>query len=133
MNTDTKITAQFLATIAWADEEYSTVEKNTIKSIAESMGIPNLPQEMDYYIGQFNHLSGTEVTSCLSEIASQVDANDKEDLLVACVQLMGCDDYLADEEISNFFVIARMLGVSEDRALMLLSQLTTEDETVIDD
>lgn len=133
MNTEPKIFAQFLATIAWADEEYSAIEKSTIQSIAENLRMPELPKEMDSYIDQFKHFSGTEITSSLSEIVPQVHADDKDELLKACILMMGCDDYLADEEISNYFVIARMLGKSEDEALCLLSGLTNDDEVVVED
>lgn len=47
--------------------------------------------------------------------------------------MMGCDDYLADEEITNYFVIANILGIEEERAISLLSSLTTEDEVVMED
>ncbi|MCR5550388.1 MAG: TerB family tellurite resistance protein [Bacteroidales bacterium] len=133
MKTEPKIIAQFLATIAWADEEYSAVEKSTLQSIAERMGLPELPQNMDHFVDMLQHFSGTEVTSSLAEIAPQVHADDKEELLTACVQMMGCDDYLADEEITNFFVIANIIGIEEERAISLLSCLTTEDEVVVDE
>ena len=133
MNTDNKILAQFLATIVWADEEYSETEKNTLQRITQGWNTPDLPEKMEFYVGQFKHFTGTEVTSSLAEIAPQVAEDDKQNLLAACVQLMGCDDYLADEEITNYFVIARMLGVGEEQALQLLSGLTAEDEVVVEE
>lgn len=133
MNTEPKIFAQFLATIAWADEEYSAIEKSTLQSIVERWGMPELLQEVEQYINQIQHFTGTEVTNSLSDIAPQVHDDDKKELLAACVQLMGCDNFLADEEIANFFVIARMLGVEEEHALQLLSGLTTEDEVAVED
>lgn len=133
MNTEPKIIAQFLATIVWADEEYSAVEKNTLQSIAERLKIPKLKQETEHYINQAQHFSGAEITNSLHEIAPLVHPDDKEELLATCVQLMGCDDYLADEEISNYFVIAKLLGIDEERALTLLSGLTMEDEVVVVD
>lgn len=133
MKTEPKIIAQFLATIAWADEEYSAVEKSTLQSIAERMDLPELPQNMDHFVDMLQHFSGTEVTSSLAEIAPLVHTDDKEELLAACVQMMGCDDYLADEEITNYFVIANILGIEEEQAISLLSSLTTEDEVVMED
>lgn len=47
--------------------------------------------------------------------------------------MMGCDDYLADEEITNYFVIANILGIDEGKALSLLASLTTEDKVVVDE
>lgn len=132
MNTEPKIIAQFLATIAWADEEYSAIEKSTLQSIAESLGIPELQQETEHYINQAQHFSGSEITNSLHEIVPQVHPDDKEELLATCVQMMGCDDYLADEEISNYFVIANILDIDEERALSLLSSLTSEEEVVMD-
>lgn len=133
MNTDNKVLALFLASIAWADEDYSETEKNMVREIEQTWNMPGLSEEMDFYINQFKHFTGTELTSSLSDIIPMVHADDKDKLLAACIQLMGCDDYLADEEISNYFVIARMLGVGEEQALRLLSGLTTEDEVVVDD
>lgn len=131
MNTEPKIFAQFLATIAWADDEYSALEKNTLLSIAENLNMPELPQEMEHYINQIQYFSGTEVSSSLTEIASLVHADDKEALLAACIQLMGCDNYLADEEISNYFFLARMLGKSNEEAEQLLISLTETKEVIL--
>lgn len=131
MNTESKIFAQFLATIAWADEEYSAAEKTTLLSIAENLNMPELPQEMEHYVDQIQHFSGTEVSTSLTEIAHMVHADDKEALLTACVQLMGCDNYLADEEISNYFFLARLIGKSNEEAEQLLISLTETKEVIL--
>lgn len=131
MITDSKIFARFLATIAWADGEYSEIEKETLQQIAQNLAIPDLTQEVDLIINKFLSYSGLEVTNTLNELAPLVNDNDKDELLAACIQMMGCDNYLADEEISNFFVIARMLGKSNEDAEQLLLSLTDQEEEVI--
>ena len=60
-----------------------------------------------------------------------VHADDKEALLTACVQLMGCDNHLADEEISNYFFLARLIGKSNEEAEQLLISLTETKEVIL--
>ena len=76
-------------------------------------------------------LTSEEVKNKLSDSASQVAPDERDGLLALCLQIMGCDSYLAAEEITNFFVLANILGIEPERAQMMLAQLATDDEDVI--
>ena len=133
MNTDSKTIAHFLATAIWADGEFSEVERECLHGIAQDYELGTLEADIESILPEIAGLQGDELTDSLTSRASQVDPEEKEGVLALCLQLMGCDDCLADEEITNFFVIANILGIEEERALSLLSSLTTEDEVVVED
>ena len=42
------------------------------------------------------------------------------------------DDYLAEGEITNFYVHANILGVNKESATALLSGLTSDEEIVVE-
>lgn len=133
MNTDPKTIARFLATAIWADGEFSEKERECLHNIAQDYGLETLETDMETLLPEITGLQGDVLTESLTSIASQVDSEEKDSILALCLQLMGCDNYLADEEITNYFVIANILGIEEERALSLLYSLTLEDEVVVDD
>ncbi|MBO7629394.1 MAG: TerB family tellurite resistance protein [Bacteroidales bacterium] len=132
MNTDPKTVARFLATAIWADGEFSEMERKCLHNIAQDYKLETLETDMESLLLEIAGLQGDALTDSLTSIAPQVDPEEKDNILALCLQLMGCDDYLADEEITNFFVIANILGIKEERALSLLSSLTSEEEVVRD-
>ena len=132
MNTDPKTVARFLATAIWADGEFSEMERKCLHNIAQDHKLETLETDTESILLEIAGLQGDALTDSLTSIAPQVDPEEKDNILALCLQLMGCDDYLADEEITNFFVIANILGIKEERALSLLSSLTSEEEVVMD-
>ena len=132
MNTDPKTVARFLATAIWADGEFSEMERKCLHNIAQDHKLETLETDTESILLEIAGLQGDVLTDSLTSIAPQVDPEEKDNILALCLQLMGCDDYLADEEITNFFVIANILGIKEERALSLLSSLTSEEEVVMD-
>lgn len=133
MNTDSKTIARFLATAIWADGEFSEVERECLHSIAQDYELETLEADVESILPEISELQGNVLAGRLASIASRVDPEEKDEILALCLQLMGCDDYLAYEEIANFYVLANILGIEEERALSLLSILTTEDEVVVED
>ena len=131
MKTDSKIAACFLATAIWADGEYSSAERVFLHNIAEDHDIKTLEDDVTAAASEFAPLTSDEVTRRLTSIASQVAPNEKDGLLALCLQIMGCDSYLAAEEVTNFFVLANILGIEPERAQMMLAQLANDDEDVI--
>ena len=131
MKTDSKIAACFLATAIWADGEYSYAERKFLHNTAQNIGIETLVEDVEAAASELTPLTNEEVTERLTSIAPQVASDEKDGLLALCLQIMGCDSYLASEEVSNFFVLANILGIAPERAQMMLAQLANDDEEVI--
>ena len=131
MKTDSKIAACFLATAIWADGEYSSSEKDFLHNIAHNLGIETLEEDVTAAAAELAPLTSEEVKNRLSDSASHVDPEEKDGLLALCLQIMGCDSYLASEEVTNFFVLANILEIEPERAQMMLAQLANDDEDVI--
>ena len=133
MKTDVKIVARFLATAIWADGEFSEVERENLHEIAQNYGIETLEADVESLLPEIEGLQGEVLTDSLNSVATLVDPEEKDGILALCLQLMGCDNYLAEEEISNFYVIANILGISQERAQLLLSELTDDDEALLEE
>lgn len=131
MKTDSKIAACFLATAIWADGEYSSAEKDFLHNTAQNIGVETLEADVAAAASELSLLTSEEVTEKLTCIAQQVASDEKDGLLALCLQIMGCDSYLATEEVTNFFVIAKILGIEEERAQLMLTQLANDDEDVL--
>lgn len=102
MKTDSKIAACFLATAIWADGEYSSAEKDFLHNTAQNIGIETLEADVAAAASELSLLTSEEVTEKLTCIAQQVASDEKDGLLALCLQVMGCDSYLAAEEVTNF-------------------------------
>lgn len=133
MNTDSKTIARFLATAIWADGEFSEVERECLHSIAQDYELETLEADVESILPEISELQGNVLAERLASIASRVDPEEKDEILALCLQLMGCDNYLAYEEIANFYVLANILGIEGERAQLLLSELTTDEEAVVED
>ncbi len=128
MKTDSKITALFLSTAIWADEKYSDTERETLQEIAANLELDTLADDVQDCIAKVTNLSADELTKRLTEAAQQVNPEEKDGILALCLQLMGCDSYLAEEEINNFFVLAGILGIDTEHAKGVLTELVEEKE-----
>lgn len=126
MKTDSKITALFLSTAVWADEKYSDTERETLQEIASNLELDTLVDDIQACIAEVTKLSADELTKKLTEAAKKVDSEEKNGILALCLQLMGCDSYLAEEEINNFFVLAGILGIDTEHAKDILAELVEE-------
>lgn len=132
MNTSTKIIANFIATAVWADGEFSELEQKCVRDIAYVCELESLMEDMESVFPEILDLTSDALFARLSSLMPYIDVEDKGIILALCLQLMGCDDYLADGEISNFYVLANILGVNKESATALLSGLTSDEEIVVE-
>ena len=126
MKTDSKITALFLSTAIWADEKYSDTERETLQEIAANLELDTLVDDVQDCIAEVTKLSANELAKKITEAVQKVDSEEKDGILALCLQLMGCDSYLAEEEINNFFVLAGILGIDTEHAKDILAELVEE-------
>lgn len=126
MKTDSKIAAIFLSTAIWADENYSDTEREALQEIAANLKLDTLADDVQACITEVTNLSADELAKKLTKAAKKVDSEEKDGILALCLQLMGCDSYLAKEEINNFFVLAGILGIDTEHAKGILTELVEE-------
>ena len=107
------------------------MERDFLHNLSQNLKIETLETDVSEAAAEFAPLKGGEVADKLAVYAKQVDTEEKDGILALCLQIMGCDSYLAAEEITNFFVIAKILGVEEERGQLMLAQLTNDIEDVV--
>jgi len=122
MNTDTKTIAKFLATAIWADDEFSSVERDFLSEAEHHLELENLVVEVDAIIPEFSTMSAEELMHTLTVAAEEVDEDEKDGLLALCLQTMGADSNLAQEELVNYFVLANILEINETRAKVIMAE-----------
>ena len=131
MKTNSKALASFLAAAVWADGEYCEFEQSLVADMGDLLDAKTLTQDLEAAIAATENMSGDEVTAHLEEAAEQVDATEKEGILMLCLQMLCSDAFLSSDEVENFFTFAELLGVDEDDAQAILDVFIDEEEDLI--
>ena len=131
MKTNSKALASFLAAAVWADGEYCEFEQSLVADMGDLLDAKTLTQDLEAAIAATENMSGDELTAHLKEAAKQVDATEKEGILMLCLQMLCSDAFLSSDEVENFFTFAELLGVDEDDAQAILDVFIDEEEDLI--
>ena len=131
MKTNSKALASFLAAAVWADGEYCEFEQSLVADMGELLDAKTLTKDLEAAIAATENMSGEELTAHLEEAANQVDATEKEGILMLCLQMLCSDAFLSSDEVENFFTFAELLGVDEDDAQAILDVFIDEEEDLI--
>ena len=131
MKTKSKVLASFLAAAVWADGEYDEFEKQLVEEMAEALDIKALDKDLTEAISKTENMSEDELADILEKEALNVSPEEKEGVLMLCLQMMSADAYLGGDEIENFFSFADILGVDEDAAETMLDEYIEEEEDLI--
>ncbi len=131
MKTKSKVLASFLAAAVWADGEYDEFEQQLTEELAEELGVKSLEKDLNEAISSTANLSEDMLADLLEKEAKNVVPEEKEGILMLCLQMMSADAYLGNDEIENFFSFAEILGVDEDAAEAMLDEFIEEEEDLI--
>lgn len=132
MKTKAKDLAQFIAAAIWADGEYDDEEKSMLKEVEEALSLP--VKDVEKVIKDFDALSEDQVSDALVAAAKNVDASEKKPILDIVLQFIISDGIVTATEMSNFYAMANILGVSESDADELFDAAVDEyDDLVIED
>ena len=131
MKTNSKALASFLAAAVWADGEYCEFEQSLVADMGDLLDAKTLTQDLEAAIAATENMSGDELTAHLEGAAKQVDATEKEGILMLCLQMLCSDAFLSSDEVENFFTFAELLGVDEDDAQAILDVFIDEEEDLI--
>jgi len=128
MKTKSKVLSSFLAAAVWADGQYDEFEKELVEELAEELGVKSLEKDLNEAIAKTEKMSEDELADFLENEAKAVDAEEREGVLMTCLQMLCADAYLGADEIDNFFSFADLLGVDEDAAEAMLDEFIEEEE-----
>ena len=131
MKTKSKVLASFLAAAVWADGEYDEFEQQLTEEFADELGVKTLGKDLKDAISATTDMSEDNLADLLEKEAKNVAPEEKEGVLMLCLQMMSADAYLGSDEIENFFAFADILGVDEDAAEAMLDEYIDEEEDLI--
>ncbi len=131
MKTDVKYFAQFIAAAIWADGDFQETEKCMLREIQLGFDLPIA--DVEYILAEYNSLSEEQVSDSLIEAAKNVDPSERMMILDIVLQFIISDGVLSVNEVSNYYSLASILGVTEDEADQLLDEtIETYGDIVIE-
>lgn len=132
MKTSVKDLAQFIAASIWADGEYGDEEKALLKEVEDGLNLP--VKDVEKVIKDFDSLSEEQVSDALISAGKKVDASEKKSILDLVLQFIISDGVVTATEMSNYYAMASILGVSDADADELFDATVEEfDDLVIED
>ena len=129
MNTNIKHLAAFAATAIWADGEYDEAEKIALEEIAEAFELneDELKAEVASALQEIENMDEEAIEAYLVAHSTEVDDEEAELIYMAALQLVLVDGVLGAEEVSNLLSIASVLGMDDERAILLLADMIKEE------
>ena len=129
MNTNIKHLAAFAATAIWADGEYDEAEKIALEEIAEAFELneDELKAEVASALQEIENMDEEAIEAYLVAHSTEVEDEEAELIYMAALQLVLVDGVLGTEEVSNLLAIASVLGMDDERAILLLADMIKEE------
>lgn len=128
MKTNSKLLSSFLAAAVLADGRYEDAEKHFISLVAKELDVADLAGEVDAAIAEMQSLSDEAVATRLEQVSAEVAPDEREGILVLCLELLCTDGILSITEVEKYFVFADLLEVDEERAQELLDDFVDDEE-----
>ena len=129
MTTDIKTLASLLASVVWADGEYSEIEQETTIEIAEALELPGeeLNQLVEQAQKEVMDMDDVAITEFLVKHGEAIDAEEAGIIFEVLMQMALCDGVLTGNEVDNLLVIAEALGMDHTTAILLLCDMVKEE------
>ena len=129
MNTNIKHLAAFAATAIWADGEYDEAEKIVLEEIADAFELneEELKAEVEAALQEIENKDEEEVNAYLLAHSAEIEDEEAELIYMAALQIVLVDGVLSAEEVSNLLSIASVLGMDDERAVLLLADMVKEE------
>lgn len=125
MKTDMNQVAAVVATAVWADGVYQEAEKTTMGEIANALGFDEnaFTAAVEKCGETVKDLDDAQLNEYLAKAAAGVDKAEAETVYECALQTVLCDGVLAADEVGNVLAIAEALGLTNQRAVLLLADL----------
>ena len=133
MNTNIKHLAAFAATAIWADGEYDEAENIVLEEIADALGLneAELKAEVEAALKEIENKSEEEINDYLQAHSAEIDDDEAELIYLAALQIVLVDGVLSDDEVNNLLSVASVLGMDDDRAVLLLADMVKEESELV--
>lgn len=129
MKTPTITLASVLASIIWADGEFSEVERTTIGEIAEALGIAEkeLSMNVTAALVELKNMDEDKATDYAVKHATKVADDETGEVFQAILQMALCDNVLTYNEVHNLLALAEALDIDHDAAVLMLCDLVKSE------
>ena len=134
MKTRIEDIATIIAAAIWADNVYDEAEKITVEKIADALELNEaaFKKAVDAQVKALSKMSDNHANAALMDAAEAVDDEEIGIVYEAAMQMLLADGELSASEVSNLLVVANALGIEEEMAILLLSDMVkTEPELEI--
>ena len=134
MKTRIEDIATIIAAAISADNFYDEAEKITVEEIADALELNEaaFKKAVDAQVKALSKMSDNHANAALMDAAEAVDDEEIGIVYEAAMQMLLADGELSASEVSNLLVVANALGIEEEMAILLLSDMVkTEPELEI--
>lgn len=133
MNTNIKHLAAFAATAIWADGEYDEAENIVLEEIADALELneAELKAEVEAALKEIENKSEEEINDYLQAHSAEIDDDEAELIYLATLQIVLVDGVLSADEVNNLLSVASVLGMDDDRAVLLLADMVKEESELV--
>jgi len=129
MKTSIENIATIIASAIWADGVYDEAEKVTVDEIADALELDAkaFHTAVDKQIKALDKTTENMTTAILRDAAEAVEDEEIVIVFEAAMQMLLADGELSRTEVSNLFIIAEALGISNEDMVLLLSDMVKEE------
>ncbi len=133
MNTNIKHLAAFAAIAIWADGEYDEAENIVLEEIADALELneAELKAEVEAALKEIENKSEEEINDYLQAHSAEIDDDEAELIYLATLQIVLVDGVLSADEVNNLLSVASVLGMDDDRAVLLLVDMVKEESELV--
>lgn len=131
MKTSIETIAAFISAAIWADGVYDEAEKITVEEIADALELDTdaFKAAIEDNVAKISTMDDEEVNEFLLVASDNVDDMEIGILYEAAMQIVITDNKLSYTEVSNLLMIAEVLGIEDEMAVLLLADMVkTEPE-----
>ena len=129
MKTDIKTIASFIATAIWADGVYDEAEKIAVSEIGDALEFDEneFCEAVLAAVEEIKDLDEDAANDYLQKAADAVDDEEIGIVLEAALEIVLADGILSEEEVAELLAMATALGISDEMAILMLSDMVKEE------
>ena len=129
MKTQPNTIASLLATVIWADGDFTEAERVICDEIAEALEISasDFRKYITAAVTEVQHLSADAATEYAVKHAAKVDSEEVGEVYQSLMQMALCDGVLTSGEIYNLMAFAEALDIDRENAVLMLCDLVKHE------
>jgi len=129
MKTSIETISAFISAAIWADGVYDEAEKIAVEEIADALELDEtaFKAAVDSCIKKIDQMKDEEVNEYLRLASDDVDDMEIGILFEAAMQIIITDNKLSYTEVSNLLMIAEVLGIEDEMAVLMLADMVKSE------